>query len=113
MACGDFMNITFKSTILKALHYLLPVLTLSEKECNRIIRPILDAGLNKAWIRKQFQKAVIHGPKEEGGLNLTNLYTYQGLSRIELLQDHLGSRGMTNELLRTSIENTKVKISLW
>jgi hypothetical protein len=48
MACGDFMNITFKSTILKALQCLLPVLTLSEKECNRIIRPILDAGLNKA-----------------------------------------------------------------
>jgi hypothetical protein len=55
---------------------------------------------------------VIHGPKDEGGLNLPNLYTYQGLSRIELLQDHLGNGGMTDELLRTSIEIAKVEVGV-
>jgi hypothetical protein len=64
-----------ESTILKTLQYPLPALTLTETECNKIIRPVLDAGLNKSSICKTFPKAVIHGPKEEGGLDITHLYT--------------------------------------
>jgi hypothetical protein len=104
--------LALESTILKTLQYPLPALTLSEKECNRIIRPVLDAGLNKASICKKFPKAVIHGPNDEGGLNITNLYTHQGISRIEILQDHLGTKDMMDELLTTSIELAKVEIGV-
>jgi hypothetical protein len=101
-----------ETTILKTLEYPLPALTLTEKECNRIIRPVLDAGLNKSAICKTFPKAVIHGPKEEGGLDITHLYTHQGLSRIEILHDHLGQKSMTDELLQTSIEAAKVEVGI-
>jgi hypothetical protein len=101
-----------ETTILKTLEYPLPALTLTETECNQIIRPVLDAGLNKAAICKTFPKAVIHGPREEGGLNIPNLYTSQGISRIELLQDHLGMNDMMDELLQTSIEAAKVEIGV-
>jgi hypothetical protein len=98
--------------ILKTLQYPLPALTLSELKCNRIIHPVLDAGLTKASICCKFPKAVIHGPTDKGGLNLANLYTYQGLSCLELLQDHLGQGGMTDEFLHTSIEATKVEVGV-
>lgn len=101
-----------ESTILKTLQYPLPALTLTETECNRIIRPVLDAGLNKVSICKKFPKAVVHGPNDEGGLNIPNLYTFQGLSRIEVLQDHLGTNDMMDELLRTTIEAAKVEVGV-
>jgi hypothetical protein len=101
-----------ESTILKTLQYPLPALTLTETECNKIIRPVLDAGLNKSSICKTFPKAVIHGPKEEGGLDITHLYTFQGISKLEFVQDHLGSGDMSDELLQTSIEVAKVKIGV-
>jgi hypothetical protein len=98
--------------ILKTLQYPLPTLTLTEKECNRIIHPVLDAGLNKVAICKTFPKAVIHGPQEEGSVNITHLYTFQGLSRLEFIQDHLGQKDMTDELLQTSIKTAKVEIGV-
>jgi hypothetical protein len=55
---------------------------------------------------------VIHGPTEEGELNLVNLYTFQGLSRIELMQDHLGQGEMTDKLLKTTVEAAKVEIGV-
>jgi hypothetical protein len=35
-------------TVLKTLQYPLRTMTLLETECNRIIQPVLDAGLTKA-----------------------------------------------------------------
>jgi hypothetical protein len=41
-------NAALKTTILKKLEYPLPALTLTEMQCNTIIRPVLSAMLPKA-----------------------------------------------------------------
>jgi hypothetical protein len=41
-------NAALKTTILKKLEYPLPALTLSEKQCNAIMQPVLNAALPKA-----------------------------------------------------------------
>jgi hypothetical protein len=101
-----------ETTIMRSLLYPLPALTLTEKECNHIIAPVLEAGLQSSSICKNYPRAVTYGPKEESGLNLPNLYVQQGLQRIAMITDHLSSHDMMGELLRTSIEAAKVEIGV-
>jgi hypothetical protein len=101
-----------ESTIMKSLLYPLPALTLTEKECNYILAPVLEAGLQSSAICKNYPRAVTYGPKEEGGLNLPSLYTQQGVQRIATISDCLSSNDMTGELLRTTIEAAKVEIGV-
>jgi hypothetical protein len=54
----------------------------------------------------------VYGPKEEGGLNIPNLYITQGTSKISFLQEHLGASTVLGELLRVTIEAAKVEIGI-
>ncbi len=69
-----------KTTILKSLLYPLAALTLTEKDCNHIIAPLLESGLQNSSICKNFPRAVAYGPRDEGGLQLPNLYVQQGIA---------------------------------
>jgi hypothetical protein len=101
-----------ETTILKSLLYPLAALTLTEKECNHIIAPVLESGLQNSSICKNFPRAVAYGPRDEGGLQFPNLYVQQGIARIGFIVDHLGEPNMTGELLRTSVEAAKVEIGV-
>ena len=100
------------TTIMKTLQYPLPALTLTEDECKHIMAPVLESGLPKSAICRNYPRAVLYGPKEEGGMGLWNLYDFQGLQRISYLQEHLSATTMLRELLRTSIEIAKVEIGI-
>jgi hypothetical protein len=84
---------------MKSLLYPLPALTLTEKDCNHIMAPVLEAGLQNSAICKNYLRAVTFGPKEEGGLNLPSLYTQQGVQHIATINEHLALNDMTGELL--------------
>jgi hypothetical protein len=101
-----------ETTIMRSLLYPLPALTLTEKECNHIIAQVLSAGLQNLAVCKNFPCAVTYGPKEEGGFNLPNLFTQQGVLHIAAIVDHISSQDMMGELLQTSIEATKVKVGV-
>ncbi len=100
------------TTIMKSIQYPAPALTLTEKEWAYIMAPILEGGLPKASISRNFPRTVLYGPKEEGGLNNSNPYVIQGSTQIALLYDHLDSNTMTGELFRCSIEMAKVEIGI-
>jgi hypothetical protein len=71
--------LAMESTIVRSLLYPLSTLTLSEKECNHIMAPVLEAGLQNSSICKNYPRAVTYGPTDESGFNLPNLYIQQGL----------------------------------
>ena len=100
------------TTIMKSIQYPLPALTLTRKECAHIIAPILEIGLPKASICRNFPRAVLFGPKKEGGMGLWDPYNFQGLERISYLQEHLAADTMTGELIRTSIEAAKIEVGI-
>ena len=100
------------TTIVKTLRYPMPALCLTEKECNQIMSPVLQACLPKSSLARTYPHAVLYGPKEEGGLDHENLYLYQGTSKILLLTEHLAMKSMTGELLRCSIEAAKVEVGI-
>jgi hypothetical protein len=52
------------TTILRTLHYPLPATTLTHKQCDAIMIPILQAGLPCSGIVRTFPRALVYGPSE-------------------------------------------------
>jgi hypothetical protein len=100
------------TTILKTLQYPLPAMTLTEKECDKIMSPILEVGLPAMSVCRRYPRSIVYASKKDGGLNIPNLYISQGTSRIAFLQEHLGALTLSGELLRVTIEAAKVEIGV-
>jgi hypothetical protein len=99
------------TTILLTLHYPLPATTLTLKQCDAIMTPILQAGMPSSGIVRTFPHALVYGSIEYQGLGVPNLFTSQGISPIEriLKYSHLED-DMTGQLIRVSVEQLKLEI---
>jgi len=71
-----------RQVLMPKLQYSLVVTTLTETQCNEIMKPVLQAGLPAMGINWNFPRAVVHGPVEYQGLNLPNLYSEQLITQI-------------------------------
>jgi hypothetical protein len=98
------------TTVIKSLEYPLPALTLTEKQCHRIMAPVLQVTLPKTRVCRTFPRAVVYGPKGTLGLGINNLYLVQGSKHIALLHQFLDTDTITGDLLRNSIELTKMYV---
>jgi hypothetical protein len=74
--------------------------------------PILEVGLPAMSVCRRYPRDIVYAPKEEGGLDIPNLYISQGTSRISFLQEHLGANTLSGELLRVTIEVAKVEVGI-
>lgn len=101
-----------QTTIMKTLEYPLPALTLTQKECDKIMKPVLTAGLLSTNVTRNYPRVVAYGNKAEGGLGINNLYRTGGLGRIAFLQEHLGLQDISGENIRTSIELHKIELGV-
>ena len=101
-----------ESTIMKTVEYPLAALTLTEKECTKIMDPILSAALSKTSISKNFPRHVLYGPQDHGSLGLHSLHTTQGAIHISKLQEYLAADTITGHLFRTSIEFCKLHLGI-
>ena len=97
---------------MKTIQYPLPALTLSQKECSKIVQPIKQVALPKTSISKSFLLDVLFGPMEEGGLGMDHLYTLQGAMHIEKFQCYLGTDTITGIFLQTSLEAAQLEIGI-
>ena len=100
------------STIVQALQYPLPALTLTEDECKTIMAPILDVALPQSQVCRTFPRAAVYGPKCLMGLGKTDLHTRQGTTQIRLIQQYLRTDTITGELLRANIEAIKIHVGI-
>ena len=106
-------RLALETTIMRTLSYPLPALTLTEAECTKIMKPILDAILAKTRVSRNFPHAVLYGPKHEKGMGFTNLFVQQGLSHISALQQYLNAPdNITGSFLRNSIESLKIELGV-
>ena len=92
----------------------MPALTLKKKEQReRIMAPALTVGLQNSQLSNSSPRAVLlHGPREEGGRGLINLYTSQGLSHVFIIHEHVEADTITGHLLRTSLEQHTVEMGV-
>jgi len=97
---------------MKTLEYPLQALTMTEKQCATIMKPVLQGALSKTSLSFNFPRKVLYGTKEEGGLNLNSLYITQGISHIQFFQQFFGTNTISGHLLSTSLETCILEIGI-
>jgi len=100
--------IAFHSTIWQTLSYPIPVITLSQEECNTIARLAVRQLLHSLNFCQNFPKDLIFGPIECLGLGIKDLYTMQEISHLETIRTHSMGPLFTGPLYRVSLENLEV-----
>jgi len=75
--------------------------------------PILTAGLPAAGMIRTFPRAMVHGPWQWGGLNISNLFTEQTTKHIHTLLQFGGVLDdMTGSLLQSTCEAFRLEVGL-
>ena len=95
-----------------SLKYPLLALTLNEKECKKIVAPVLKVGLPMSEVNRHFPHALVYAPTNKQGLGLTNLYDFQGASHVECIQNHSLSKTITGDLIKTSLEYLTLEVGI-
>jgi hypothetical protein len=96
--------LALRSTIWKDMEYPLTCTTLTEKQCDHIMRPTMSAGLAKSHICSSFPTSLLHAGSEVLGAGLTHLFTVQGIECLSTLVVHNPGGSITSLLLRAEME---------
>jgi hypothetical protein len=87
--------------------------TLTEKECDVIMAPLLEASLTKSHIHQNFPRDVVYGPASEKGLGYNNIYTRQGMMQISKLNQHINDNdSITGKFIRNTIEIATIEMGI-
>jgi hypothetical protein len=92
------------STIMITLQYPMAATTISEKEWEHIMIPILKVGLPRAGFACTFPRAVLCGPKSAQGLGILHPWYHQELIHLTVLIEHTQQGTMTGQLIKASLE---------
>jgi hypothetical protein len=96
--------LALQSTIWKTLEYTLTCTTLTEKQCEQIMRPAMSAGLAKSHICRSFPTSLLHAGAEALGAGLPHLFTVQCIARLSTLVSHSPGGSITSLLIRATTE---------
>ena len=101
-------NVT--GTIMKFLGYPLAALTLSEKQCDQLMKPITQASLPKMGIVKNMCKSYLYGPRAIQGLAFPNIFTELCIARLKILLQHGGTDLQLGQSLICCAEGHQLEI---
>jgi hypothetical protein len=96
--------LALRSTIWKTLEYPLTCTTLTEKQCEHIMRPAMSAGLAKYHICRSFPTSLLNAGSEAVGADLPHLFTVQYIARLITSVYHSPGGSITSLLLRAAME---------
>ena len=84
---------------LKSIEYGLPALTLPQKDCTKIMWPLLQGYLPKLGLNCHFPRDVLYGTVDKNGVGLKNIFLTQGINHICSVVTHLWQKTMTGHLI--------------
>ena len=97
-------------SVSKKLEYPLVALTLTEKECKSIERPLLEQLAKSCGYSKSFPHLVIHGPIEFQGMGRKRIYYVMGEIHLEALLRHYHEKSITGSLLQAALERHNLEL---
>jgi hypothetical protein len=83
--------------------YQLPVLSVSQKDCDHITSIALMAFLPKIHINRNTARSIVHGPIILGGLAIPNIHKVQGKDKLHLFLGHLRLQDHTGTLIAINL----------
>jgi hypothetical protein len=96
--------LALSSVIWRIMEYPLICMTLTEKQCEQIMRPATSAGLAKSHIYRSFPTTLLHAGAEALGAGLPHLFKVQGIARLNTLVSHSPGGSITSLLLWAAME---------
>jgi hypothetical protein len=85
---------------------------ISKADCEKIMRPFLNAGLSALGVVRTMPRAVVWGPMRYQGLGIRHLYTTQGVEHLLAILRHATHTTLSGKMLRTTIEEMQLEIGL-
>ena len=98
------------TTIWATLSYPLAALTLTKKECERLMIPLYACALPRMGVNRHIALVYRYGPKCFHGLGLKHLYTDQGIEQLKILLSHGGSDSYCGILLQCCYELLQLEV---
>jgi len=85
--------------ICKVLEYPVGVALLNETQCKKIMSPVIMNYLKKMGIKSTISRQIVYGPCHYGGLAVPDLFTSQGIQKIQLFLGHKRKNDKTSTIL--------------
>ena len=95
---------------LKSIEYGLPALTLSEKDCTKIMWPLLQGYLPESGLNQHFPQDVLYGTVDKHGVSSKNIFLTQRINHICSVVTHLWQKTMTVHLIQQCGEQLRLEI---
>ena len=105
-------TMSLRQGILKSLEYPLGVSLLSAQQCYDILVPVLTPYLNKISVNSKTPRTIVHGPIEHAGFQIPDLYTSQGMQKIQLLLGHMRKQDTTGEILNIAMAIAQQEVGI-
>ena len=98
---------------MKSFKYALPVITLSEDECDKLMWKLLKRFLPKAGINQYVSRAALYAPVElQGFFGLKNPYLTQGIAHVADITEHLWKKSVTGQFIKMALEYTRLELGV-
>jgi hypothetical protein len=95
-----------------AMKYVLPAIAVEEGKFHTVQAKYLSSLLRKIGASRMTPTAVRHGPRELGGLDLMDLRTESGISRIKYMFDAVYRKSETGKLLILNVKASQLESGL-
>ena len=98
--------------MMKTLEYPLMATSLTQKQCDQIMQPVLDAGLKALGISRTLNRDVVYGPKRYQGLGIPDLWLTQGILKLWIVIAHGDAATITGSSLRAVLALHTLELGL-
>ena len=105
-----WFSLTF--CIIKSLEYPLMATSLSQAQCDIIMKPILNAGLPALGYNRKMPSAVVFGPRRFQGIGIPELWILQGVLKLWLAVAHGDAPTITGCSLRALLSLHTIELGL-
>jgi hypothetical protein len=99
-------------TIRKKLEYPLVAVTLTRKQCDKVMSTLLTTSLPKAGYNCNFLRKALHGPPSLMGRGVLHIYATTVAKHVQEMMIEAPHNSPSGQLIRTSIEQAKLELGL-
>ena len=97
---------------MKTLEYPMIAITITKKQCDYIMSPILLNSLPKSGIVRMFPRDVVYAPLQYLGLGMIHPWDNQNLTQIIVCLKETKTESMTGDLIKATMEQIRLECGL-
>ena len=105
-------RLAYKCVYMPTMTYPLPATYIPPERLDEIQGPAVRSFLSAMGIDAQTSRALVFGPKENGGFGLQHLATEQGVQQISELVKHIQSNTATGQLYKVTLEKVQLNAGI-